>query len=57
MVEQIQTCSSGRTPHQSRWMPKGGCDPMRDPPWRSLFLKDCDPIERTSGKDPLRSSS
>jgi len=41
MVEQLSTCSLWRTPLWSRWMPKGGCDTMRDPRWISLFLKDC----------------
>ena len=64
MVEQISTCSSWRTPCQSRWMPEGGCDPVEspyqsrfagrtcdpvgDPHWSTLFRKDCTPC-----KDPM----
>ncbi|XP_049681242.1 EH domain-containing protein 4 isoform X1 [Accipiter gentilis] len=37
MVEQVSTCSLGRTPRRSRWVPKGGCDPVGSPCW-SRFL-------------------
>jgi len=42
-VEQIYTCSPGRTPHQSRWMPKGGCDPMGSPCCSKLLPEPLDP--------------
>jgi len=52
MVEHISTCSSWegphagagscqeRSPHQSRFAGRA-CDLVGDPPWSSLFLKDC----------------
>ena len=43
MVEQISTCSPWRIPHQSRWMPKGGCDPMESPCWSRLLAGPVDP--------------
>jgi len=36
-VEQISTCSPGRTPCQSRWMPEGGGDPMETLRWSKLL--------------------
>jgi len=36
-VEQISTCSLGRTPHRSRGMPKGGCDPVENLRWSRLL--------------------
>jgi len=36
-MEQISTCSLGRTPHWSRWMPEGGCDPVGRPHWSRLM--------------------
>ena len=36
-VEQRSTCSLGRTPRQSRWMPEGGCDPMGSLCWSRLL--------------------
>jgi len=39
-----------RSPHQSRFAGRA-CDPMGDPHWSSLFLKDCTPWEgRTLGQ-------
>lgn len=41
--EQGSTCSPWRSPQQNRQMPRGGCDPLGDPHWNSLFLQDCTP--------------
>ena len=41
-VEQIPTHSLGRTPHQSREMPRGACDPMGSPRWSRLLLEPVD---------------
>ncbi|GAB0176179.1 epimerase family protein SDR39U1 [Grus japonensis] len=37
MVEQISSCSPWRTPRWSRWMPKGGCDPVGSLRWSRLL--------------------
>jgi len=37
MVEQISTCSLGRTPRGSRGMPEGSCDPVESPCWSRLL--------------------
>jgi len=31
------------TPHQSRWLPKGGCDPMGSLRWSRLLPGPADP--------------
>jgi len=43
MVEQISTCSPGRTPHQSRRMSEGSCDPVGSPCWSRLLPGPADP--------------
>ena len=40
--EQISTCSPGRTPRRSRWVPKGGCDPMGTPRWSRVLAGPVD---------------
>ncbi|GAB0182703.1 hypothetical protein GRJ2_000735600 [Grus japonensis] len=41
--EQISTCSPWRTPHQSRWMSKGGCGPWEAhagaSSWQDLWIR------------------
>ncbi|GAB0195124.1 hypothetical protein GRJ2_001977700 [Grus japonensis] len=39
---QISTCSLWRTPRWSRWMPKGGCDPVGSPHWSRLLVGPVD---------------
>jgi len=34
------------TPHQSRWMAKGGCDPVGSPVLRQAPARTCGPVER-----------
>jgi len=46
MVEQISTCSLGRTPHWSRWVSKGGCDPLGSPALEQAPGGTCGPMER-----------
>jgi len=42
-LEQISTCSPWRTPHRSRWIPEGDCDPMEGPHWRRVLEGFVDP--------------
>jgi len=41
--QNMQTCGE-RSPHRSRFAGRS-CDPVGDPRWSSLFLKDCTPWE------------
>jgi len=41
--QDLWTCGA-RTPQWSRFV-GGTCDPVGDPHWSSLFLKDCTPWE------------
>ena len=43
MGRQRSTCSLGGDPHQSRWMPKGGCEPVGSPCWSRLLAGPEDP--------------
>lgn len=40
--EQRSTCSLWKAPRQSRWMPRGGCDPVGNPHWR----RSCKDLEQ-----------
>jgi len=44
-VEQISTCSPGRTPPQSRGVPEGGCDPVGSLRWSRLLAGPVTPWE------------
>jgi len=34
------------SPHQSRWVPEGGCDPMGSPALEQAPGRTCRPVER-----------
>ena len=42
-VEQISTWGLWKTPSRSRWMRRGGCDPMGSPCWSRLLAGSVDP--------------
>jgi len=45
IVEQMSTCSLWRTPCQSRWMLKGGSDPVGSPYWSRFLAEPVDPYD------------
>lgn len=47
MEEQRSTCTPWRTPCQSRWMSKGGCDPTGHSGWSRLLARTCGPVENS----------
>jgi len=47
-VEEIPTCSLGRTPHHSRWMPKGGSGPDGSTRWSKFLAGPVDPWREMS---------